>query len=127
MKKPGEVVLKETGYIACFVAILSVIMQAIFAFCGYWNYTVLLGNILSAVFAVANFLLMGMSVEKAVEKDSDEAKKIVKTSQSLRQLMLLAVAAMGAILPWFDIWATVIPLVFPRIAIALRPLFGKDK
>ena len=126
MQKPGKIVIKETVYIATIVIILSIIMQSIFILFGSWDYTVVLGNILTAVFAVVNFLLMGITVEKAVEKDEKEARAIIKTSQSLRQLMLLAVAAVGAIAPCFNLYAVIIPLLFPRIAISLKPLFVKN-
>lgn len=126
MQKPGKIVIKETVYIATIVIILSIIMQSIFILSGSWDYTVVLGNILTAVFAVVNFLLMGITVEKAVEKDEKEARAIIKTSQSLRQLMLLAVAAVGAIAPCFNLYAVIIPLLFPRIAISLKPLFVKN-
>ena len=126
MQKPGKIVIKETVYIATIVIILSIIMQSIFILSGSWDYTVVLGNILTAVFAVVNFLLMGITVEKAVEKDEKEARAIIKTSQSLRQLLLLAVAAVGAIAPCFNLYAVIIPLLFPRIAISLKPLFVKN-
>ena len=102
-------------------------MQVVFILIRKWDYTVLLGNLLSGFFAVLNFLLMGMTVEKAVEKEEKEAKALIKTSQSLRQLMLLAAVAIGALLPVFNIWASVIPLIFPRISISIRPFIGKNK
>ena len=40
-------VKKETKYIALWVIIFSMILQAIFLVIGKWNYTVLLGNLLS--------------------------------------------------------------------------------
>lgn len=54
MKKVDKTVLRETGYIALFVILLSVLMQAVFLIIGKWDYTVLLGNLLSAA-AVGNF------------------------------------------------------------------------
>jgi len=125
MKKPGKVVIENTLYISSFVIALSVVMQLVFILLSKWNYTVLLGNILSGFFAVFNFLLMGMTVESAVVKEEKEARNIIKTSQTLRSLMLLVVAAIGALLPCFNIWASVIPFLFPRIAIALRPFIDK--
>jgi len=127
MERNDSVVLRETKYIMTFVAVLSILMQTVFAVIGKWDYTVLLGNILSGTFAVLNFFLMGKSVEKAVSLEEKEAKSTIKTSQSLRQLMLLVVAAVGALVPVFNIWATIVPLLFPRIAVSLRPLFGNNK
>ena len=41
--------------------------------------------------------------------------------------VILVIAAVGVLAPCFSGWTTIIPLLFPRIAIALRPLFDKRK
>lgn len=125
MKKVGDVVIRETKYIAAWVIILSAVMEAVFLVLRYWDYRVLLGNLLSGAFAVANFYFMGIAVEKAVEKDEKGAKGVMKTSQTLRTFMLFAVAAFGVSLPCFNPAASIIPLFFPRIAITFRPFFDK--
>ena len=125
MIKPGEAVKKDTLYIAIFVTILSVFTQAIFLVFKKWNLDVLFGNILSGTFAVLNFFLMGISVEKAIQKEEKQARSIIKTSQTLRQFMLFLVAGIGA---YFFNWITAVaPLFFPRIAITLKPFIGKNK
>jgi len=125
MKKIDPVVLKETKYIFIWVLLLSALMQSVFLIIGKWNYTVLLGNLLSGSAAVLNFLLMGISIAKALEKEAEDAKKAMKLSQSYRFLFLAAVVALGATLSCFNLWTVLIPLLFPRIAIAFRPLFEK--
>lgn len=127
MKKIDSAVLKETAFVGTVVLILSVLMQAVFLIIGKWDYTVLLGNILGFVAAVGNFFLMGLSVQKALGKEEKEAKGVMKTSQSLRLLMLAAVCAVGYLAPVFHILAVVIPLLFPRIAFFVRPLIKKEK
>lgn len=123
MKKVDKTVLKETRYIASFVLIFSVLTQAIFLIIGKWNYTVLLGNILSGAVAILNFFLMGITVQAAVNKEDKEARGTMKMSQSLRTLLLFAAAALGVLLPCFHTVTSLIPLFFPRIAIAFKPLF----
>ncbi|MBQ4154800.1 MAG: hypothetical protein IJE01_06365 [Clostridia bacterium] len=126
--KLDPTVKKETQYISLWVVIFSLITQSVFLIAGIWDYTVLLGNILSGIAAIGNFLLMGITVQKAVLKEEKEAKSLIKASQKLRTLALLVVAVIGLLLPMvFNIWAVLIPLLFPRIAIALRPLFLKEK
>lgn len=127
MKNVSEAVARETKYIAAWVIILSIIMQAVFLITGHWDYTVILGNLLSGVFAVLNFFLMGITVQKAVEKDEKDAKAQMRASQSMRTFMLFAVAAVGVLIPCFNTWASLIPLFFPRIAIAARPLFKNQE
>ena len=58
-----------------------------------------------------------------LEKDEKEAKTAMKLSQTYRMLFLIAVAAVGASL--LNLWAVIIPLFFPRVAISFRPLFDK--
>ncbi len=127
MKKPGEVVLKETRYIAASVFILSIILQIVFVVIKKWDYTVLLGNLLSGTSVVLNFLAMGMTIEKAVTQEEKSARATAKTSQTLRQLALFVIVAIGVLLPFFNTWTVIIPLIFPRISISLRPLFGKNR
>ncbi len=126
MKKIDATVLKETRYIALVTILLSVIMEAVFFFCKAWDISVLLGNIWGALGAVCNFLLMGITVQNALNKEEKDAKTLVKFSQTARMFFLLAFALVGYFVPQFHLIAVVIPFLFPRIAVSLRPLFIKD-
>lgn len=125
MKKIDAVVWQETGYIAIWVAVFSALMQSVFLMLHAWDYTVLLGNLLTGVAGILNFFLMALSVQNALEKEEKEAKGTMKLSQTYRFLFLAAVVALGCALPVFQTWAVIIPVFFPRVAIALRPLFDK--
>ena len=125
MKNIDPVIKKETVYIGIFSLIFSLLLQAIFLIIGKWNYTILLGNILGYIAAVGNFLLMGLSGQKAVQMDEKDAKAKMKVSQSFRMLFLFVIAVIGYAVPVFNTIAVVIPFLFPRVAIALRPLFNK--
>lgn len=126
VKKLDATVRKETKYIAVWVLLFSAVMEAVFLIIGKWDYTVLLGNLLSGAAVVLNFLLMGITIQNAVEKDEKDAKSTMKASQSLRTLFLFVIVVIGVVAPCFNIWSTIIPLFFPRIAIALRPLWYKE-
>lgn len=125
MKRIDPTVIKETKYIAVWVLVLSVLMQAVFLVLGKWDYTVLLGNLLCALISIVNFFLMGLTVQKVLSKEEKEAKKAIRLSQTYRLLLMLVVLIVGVVLPCFSTWAVLIPVIFPRIAIALRPLFDK--
>lgn len=124
MTRPDKTVWRETGYIALWVAVLSALMQVVFLLIGRWDYRVLLGNLLSAVAVIGNFLLMGITVQKAMDKEEKAAATAMRFSQSLRLFLLFGVAALGALLPCFNTWAVLIPFFFPRIALIFRPRFG---
>lgn len=125
MKRIDRTVLKETAYVGAWTVVLSVLLQSVFLAIGRWDYTVLLGNVWGGTLNVLNFFLMGLSVQKALEQDEKQAKRTVRLSQSLRFLMLLVLALIGVILPYFSTWTVVIPLLFTRVAIAIRPLLDK--
>ena len=123
MKKVDPTVWRETGYIAAWMLIFSALMQAIFLTIGRWDYTVLLGNLLGASVSVLNFFLMGLTVQKALQKEEKDAQNTLKLSQTYRTILLLLVAVLGAVLSCFNLWAVLIPMLFPRIAIVFRPMF----
>lgn len=124
-RRVDAAVKRETIYIAVWTAVLSALMEAVFLILGRWDVTVLLGNLLGGLAAVLNFFLMGLTVQSAVDKPQDEARTAMKASQALRSVMLLVVLVTGAAAPCFHLIAAILPLFFPRIAIALRPLWDK--
>lgn len=125
MNKIDKTVLKETVYIAAWVAIFSVLMQAVYLILHRWDYTVLLGNLLGMAAATGNFLLLGITVQRAVDKEQKEAANLIRLSQSGRHMLIILVALVAVVLPCFDLIATMIPLFFPGIAVRFRPLFHK--
>lgn len=123
MFKINSTVIKETRYIAVFSVVLSILMQAVFLIVlRRFDYTVVLGNILGLLASVGNFFFMGIGVQKAVEKDEKEAKNILKISQTVRFFGIFLIAMIGILLSCFNSIAVLVPLFFPRIAIAGRQL-----
>lgn len=127
MKKIDETIKKETTYIFAITVILSVLMQSVFLVVGKWDYTVLLGNLLGITAAVGNFFVMGINIQSALGREEKEAKNLIKLSQTLRMLALFVIAMIGYLVPVFNIVAVIIPYLFPRIAVSLRPLFIKER
>ena len=113
MRKVDSTVARETRYIAGCVLVLSAVMQIVFLVLGLWDVSVLLGNLLGAVAAIGNF--------------KDGAKKRMKLSQSLRMFALMLTCVLALTVKCFHPVAAILPLLFPRFAIALRPLILKDK
>ena len=125
VNKIDKTVIKETKYIAYWVILLSLIMESVFLILTKWDYTVLLGNILGGGASILNFFLMGLTVQKAVTMEEKDAKARMKVSQLYRNLMLLVVAVIGVTIKCFNMWAVILPLLFPRIAIVFRPFFDR--
>ena len=121
MYKINDTVLKETRYIAIFSCVLSLLMQAVFLIVlRRFDYTVLLGNLLGLLTSVGNFFFMGIGVQKAVEKDEKGAKSVLRLSQTVRFFGIFIIAMIGILLSCFNTVAVIIPLFFPRIAIAAK-------
>lgn len=131
MKKLDKTVKKETIYISIWVLGLSIIMEAVFLLIlkDKYNYTVILGNLIGAIASIGNFLLLGITLQKIVDKDKDRVKTSMRFSQGYRLILMAVIIIGGVLLDKYlhvvNMWAVIIPLIFPRIAILFRPLFNK--
>ena len=126
-KKVDPTVKAETRFIALVVLILLALMEAVFLIIGKWDYTVLLGGLYGAAIAVGNFFLMGLTVQKCLTLEPDEAKKRMKLSQQGRLMLMRVLSMIGAALPCFNTVALLVPQFFPRIGVTIRGLTMKDK
>lgn len=127
MKKIDRTVLRETGFIAFVTALLSLLLEAVFLIAGIWDLTVLWGNLFGAAVAVLNFFLMGLTVQAAVRKEEKEARNMMKFSQSGRMFLLFLALALCFLIPVFNLISAAVSLVFPRIAVFLRPIAMKNE
>ncbi len=127
MSRLDPTVKKETAYAALWVIALSFIMQAVFLLIGQWTPAVLLGNLIGAAAAIGNYLLLGMTVAKAVSGPADQAALKVRSSMTARLLGQAAIAAIAIGLLHTNVFATLLPLLFPRIGIAFRPLIDRKR
>ncbi len=127
MLKLDKVVIQEIKYIAAWMIILSIIMEAVFLIIGKWDYTVLLGNLLGALVIMINFIAICITVQTAVQKDEKDAKQAMKASHAARTIFIFVAVVVGVVLSCFNTLAVIIPLLFPRLAIAIRPVLDKKK
>ncbi len=126
--KIEQAVITETKHIGIGVGIMSVVMLVVFAVLGRFDYTVLLGTLLGGCYAVLNFFLMGLGVQRSVSQgDPEQAKKITQSSYTRRLLLTAVVLVIGVKVPYFNPVATILPLFFPRITIFFmtRPTFQR--
>ena len=123
MSKMDPAVKKETGYIAFWVILLSVLMEAVFLIIRQWNLSVLFGNLGGAAAAIGSFLVLAVTVSKAVSSGKpEEAAKRVKASAGLRLIGMGGLCALLIGVFHTNVYATVIPLLFPRIGLLFRPM-----
>ncbi len=128
MAEDNSVVGKETAYAAAWTLALSLVMEAVFLIAGAWGLPVLLGNIGGAAAAVGNIFLLARAAEQAVESGSTEAAmRRIRASKSLRMAGIAAVCVLCIAVLKTNVYATLIPLVFPRIGYAFRPAVNRGR
>ena len=125
MPKVSDAVRRETLWVAAWTGGLCLVMHLVFALIGQWNTGVLLGSLLGFAVAVGNFFWMAMRIQKAVGLPEKDARRIIQSSMMMRMLLLAGTMILGFTVAWLNGWATVIPLIFPSIAVKLRPLWKK--
>ena len=119
--KIDAVIWRETRFVAVGTAFFSALMQLVYLLIGAWDLSVLLGTLLSAFAGVGNFLLLGIAVQKALATgDPDSAKAQLKLSQMLRMFGMLAVLAVGVLLPIFNTVSVIVSVFFPRMTLVVR-------
>lgn len=124
--KIQKAIWQESRNIAVGVIALSVVMQAIFFLIGKWDITVLWGNLLGGAYAILNFFILGLTVQKVAE-DADEkrGKNLMQFSYSTRMLFTMVIVFLGITMSAFNWIAVFIPQLFPRITIAIMGFSGK--
>lgn len=125
-------VKKETGYIALWVAALSLVMEAVFLLIRRWDLSVLFGNLGGAAVALGNFFLLALTatriMEKALKKDKPgDAAARMKATATFRLAGCALVCVVLISVFKTNPYATVIPLLFPRIGIAFRPIIDRKR
>ena len=130
MTESRKLVLKETAIITVGEVICVALMYAVYALIHKFNTGVLLGGIVGAVLAIGNFFFMAvaatLAADKAVAQDVEGGKKMMKSSYTLRLVVLAALLFLCAKSGLFDLFALVLPLLFTRPVLTVIQFFGKS-
>ena len=115
-------VRKQTGYIAVWVAVLSLIMEAVFLILKKWDLSVLFGNLGGAAAAIGNFFLMALIATRAVERGvksgkPEEAAARVKATTMIRMLGCVLLCVIFIAVFKTNVYATLIPMLFPQVGV----------
>jgi hypothetical protein len=125
----------DTVYLALGEVIVGVLVAAAFLLFGKFSYTVVTGALLGGAVTVVNFLILSVSVNRAVTKyitergdkemDEEEAEKYAREhgmvvqnamtrSYLLRMGLMIGALVLGMVSGFFSPLATVIPLLMYR-------------
>ena len=130
MKRPDQAVLRQTRNVALCVLVLVAVMLVVYAVIGKLTASVALGGLYSGLLGVLNFFIMGLTVQKvterAAERERDEQELAnfstqmqnrMKISYNMRMIALFALLVLGIAVIRLDALATILPSVFPSIAV----------
>ena len=125
----------DTVWLAIGEAIVAALISVVFLLIGKFNYSVVTGAVLGGAVTVINFLILSVGINRAINKfveergdgemDEEEADKYAKEhgmtvqnammkSYMLRMFLMIGALVLAGITGWFDIIATVIPLLMYR-------------
>ena len=123
----SDVLKKEAGYIAAGTVVLSALVQIVWAVFFKYDLSVFLGGLWGGTFAVVNFVLMGLTVQKvARESDQMAAKRRMQASYQMRMILIILATVLAIIVPGVSWVMAAISLFFPRLTILVMPLFRPD-
>lgn len=121
-------VKKETLRIAAGTAIGVAVMLLVFTLLGRMSGPVALSGILGGLVAVVNFLFLGITVQRvAAQQEDARGRKIMQLSYNVRMLLMLVWIILAVALPVFNWVAAALPLLFPRLTIAVMQMTGYYK
>ena len=127
-EKPQQSIVKETKRIAVGTVIMLVVMLAVYAVLGKFTVGVLLGGLFGSAYAIFNFFLLGMTLQKAASMtDQQMAHMKVRSSYSTRMIGMLILAVVAFALPFVEGIPCLIALLFPRATIFVLQVTGQIK
>ena len=127
-EKPQQSIVKETKRIGVGTVIMLVVMLAVYAVLGKFTVGVLLGGLLGSAYALFNFFMLGMTLQKAASMtDQQMAHMKVRSSYSTRMIGMLILAVVAFALPFVEGIPCLIALLFPRATIFVLQVTGQVK
>lgn len=121
---------KQVSEILAAILVMGLVQLAVFFVIGRFTEAAflpaLLGTLAGCLPASLNIVLLARNIEKSVEKNEKGAQYSMSIGYMLRLVLTAAVIFAAIKLPQlFNVWAAVIPLLFPRLAIAFINLKSK--
>ena len=124
-----KLLFHETAVVAAGQAICTAAMIGVFALLGKFDVSVLLGGIVGALIATANFFIMSLFVNLAADKaeaqDVAGGQKLIQLSYMGRMLGMFLALIVLAKSGFFHPLALVLPLAFTRPILTIAEIFNK--
>ena len=127
--KSKNTAFRETASVAIGQVLCTAAMIAVFALVGKYSLSVLLGGLLGAAVATANFFIMSfvanLAADKAEAQDVAGGQKLIHLSYLCRMIGMFLVLILCAKSGYFHPLALVLPLAFTRPILTIAELFKK--
>ena len=122
-------IFRESGALALGQLLCTGAMIGVFSLLGKYDTSVLLGGIVGALIATANYFFMAlfanMAADKAEAQDIAGGQKLIQLSYMGRMAAMLIILVVCAKTEIFHLLALVIPLVFTRPILTIKELIKK--
>ena len=131
MMKLQSASLREVKRIACGTVVAgAVLVAAMFVLSllgvGEFDYRVVTGTIGGCAVAVVNFALMCLTIQRAVSIGEQKTmKSFIQGSYNGRLLLQAGWIVAAHLMPWTNVFAAAIPLLFPNLMIFYLQARGK--
>ena len=122
---------REIKRIACGTAAGGVALAAVMfaldiAGVGTFDYRVIVGIVGGCIVAVMNFTMMCMTIQRAVNISEQKAMKaFIQGSYNGRLLLQAGWIVAAYLMPWVNVFAAAVPLLFPNLMIFYLQARGK--
>ncbi|MBQ6859853.1 MAG: ATP synthase subunit I [Clostridia bacterium] len=122
---------REVKRIACGTAVGGVLLVAVMyalsmVGVGTFDYRVITGVIGGCIVAVLNFFLMCLTIQRAVSMSEQKSMKaFIQGSYNGRLFLQAAWIVAAYLMPWVNVFAAAIPLLFPNLMIFYLQVRGK--
>ena len=128
---PRKIVLSQTAIVAAGEIVGVGVMIGVFAMLGMLNGSVIWGGIAGGVLAILNFLFMAigasLAADKAEAQDVSGGQKLIRSSMTIRYIVLFVILFACAKSGLFHTIALVVPLIFVRPTLTIAEFFRKKE
>ena len=123
--------LREVKRIACGTAVCGALLVAVMFVLsmmgvGVFDYRVITGVVGGCIVAVINFTMMCLTIQRAVSIGEQKAMKaFIQGSYNGRLFLQAGWIVAAYVMPWVNVFAAAIPLLFPNLMIFYLQARGK--
>ncbi|MFI3227352.1 MAG: ATP synthase subunit I [Clostridia bacterium] len=104
----------------CFA--LSLLLFGLFACFGYGKSSIFVTIILSAIYSLVNFWVLGAAISTALSRSPTRAQIYMVLQYLVRYVITGCIIYYAVIIPFINPLAVAIPMFFPKMTLILRSL-----